>query len=230
MEKNKPVFTVAFADGKSNSEYVDFVEKLVPLYKVEIYNSKLHNTINLAVFTGGADVNPEIYGQLIGKNTFCDNKLDDIEISFYNSLPYYVPKLGICRGMQLLSVLQGHSLIQHVEGHKNTTDLITIVATNDEISLPGDHHQMVLLNPIHKCELIGYSTYFKSNIYLNGDNNHIEIPDDFLEPEIVYFPSGNILGIQAHPEWIDSQNELNTESLNIIINLIRNKLNLNKYN
>jgi hypothetical protein len=57
--------------------------------------------------------------------------------------------------------------------------------------------------PKKHYEIIAHSTYFRSNTYLDGDNKEIDIPKDFLECEIVYYPNTNSLAIQGHPEMMN---------------------------
>ena len=114
--------------------------------------------------------------------------------------------------------MAGGKLIQHVEGHKGTLDSISL---NDGtiIEIPSDHHQMMYPYNLSedRYEIIGHSTYFKSSVYLNGENENIILPNNFLEPEIVYYNEYRSLAIQSHPEWIKDSNN---KSLKIIYNLI----------
>ena len=134
-----------------------------------------------------------------------------------------IKKVTITKLAQFLTVGSGGKLIQHVEGHRNCVDNITIsenFSSNRTIEIPSDHHQMMYPYNLPKdsYEIIGHSTYFKSDTYLNGDNENIELPNDFLEAEIVFYQKTNSLAIQSHPEWIS---DLNNKSLNYIYQIIR---------
>lgn len=65
-------------------------------------------------------------------------------------------------------------------------------------------------------ELLAYSEYFQSKTYLNGNNEEIELPKDFLEPEIVYYKNTNALCIQGHPEWSHCEKRTSNMCLNLI--------------
>ncbi len=74
------------------------------------------------IFTGGSDVDPELYGHAphprLGTTI---RKRDDFELQLARlALARSLPILGICRGLQVLNVAMGGSLEQHLapeEGH-----------------------------------------------------------------------------------------------------------------
>ena len=68
------------------------------------------------VLAGGADVDPARYGQEAGPHTTATRpERDAAEIALLESaLGRDLPLLAVCRGMQLLNVLLGGTLIQHV--------------------------------------------------------------------------------------------------------------------
>ena len=65
---------------------------------------------------GGRDVNPELYGQEPGEATDEPDLLRDaLEDQLLSAaIDANVPFLGICRGLQILNVNRGGSLIQHL--------------------------------------------------------------------------------------------------------------------
>lgn len=200
---NKKTIVVDINNPKSNKEYISFLEKR---FNVEIYDSNKHVKANIALFTGGADVHPSLYGEKIGKYTNINEKREVDDDSLYKK--HYSPEynkslfLGICRGGQFLTIKSGGKLIQHVENHDGKKHYITLENGN-EMEMTSSHHQMMYpfnLNE-NKYDLIAHSTYFRSPIYLNGDNQQIELDLNFLEPEIVYYKNTNSLCIQGHPEW-----------------------------
>ena len=129
--------------------------------------------------------------------------------------------LGICRGSQILTMLSGGKLIQHVTGHNNTTD--SIYYQGKVLNIPSDHHQMMYPFNLDKSKysILGHSLHFKSDTYLNGENENIELPENFLEPEIVFYNDFNSLCIQSHPEWISDSSD---PSFRYIMNLVISKV------
>lgn len=79
------------------------------------------------VFTGGSDVDPELYGAETHLETFgVHRQRDDAELALLRgALERDMPLLGICRGIQVLNVALGGDLYQHLpevvghEGHKH---------------------------------------------------------------------------------------------------------------
>lgn len=85
------------------------------------------DAVDAIVFTGGSDIDPELYGEHVHPQTFGISRMrDDAELALLRvALERDMPVLGVCRGIQLLNVGMGGDLLQHVpevvghEGHKN---------------------------------------------------------------------------------------------------------------
>ncbi|MBR7676101.1 gamma-glutamyl-gamma-aminobutyrate hydrolase family protein, partial [Streptomyces daliensis] len=56
-----------------------------------------------------------------------------------------VPLLGICRGMQVLNVLRGGTLVQHLEGHRGEPGVFT---SHEVKPVPGTLLSQVLPEPL----------------------------------------------------------------------------------
>jgi putative glutamine amidotransferase len=86
------------------------------------------------VLTGGTDVNPALYGQERAPETDePDDARDELELRLLReALDAGVPVLAICRGMQLMNVAYGGTLLQHLA----TSDVHRAKKANDE---PGRH-------------------------------------------------------------------------------------------
>lgn len=111
------------------------------------------------LLTGGSDVNPLQYGEAAGEHTDApDNIRDERELRFlHEALRLNLPVLAICRGMQLLNVACGGSLVQHIENGahdckgladahevrvENGSALADILGVR-EFSVNSRHHQAV---------------------------------------------------------------------------------------
>lgn len=73
-------------------------------------------TIDGLIFSGGGDISPTLYGGLPHHSIYLvDEERDDFELALAKAaFTAKVPVLGICRGMQILSVASGAELISHV--------------------------------------------------------------------------------------------------------------------
>jgi len=228
-KKDKKIsITVGIEDTMSPND-IAFLEerfdlKIIPFSKLLVKENKPY--INLLFFTGGADVNPKMYGEKIGKYTQInaprDMMCEEIFIKYYHT-----PKLGICRGSQILTVLNGGKLIQHVSQHAigGTHKIDVHFEGNNNPSsfnITSTHHQMMypfdLNNKSYK--ILGWSSVSLSNTYLNGDNKEIKLPAKFVEPEIVYYPKGRSLAIQGHPEFDSCPQQTKDLCLDLITNYL----------
>lgn len=74
------------------------------------------------LFTGGADIHPELYGE--GVRPTCgeiDRERDDFELGLARrAIDRGIPLLGICRGLQLLNVACGGTLYQDLTERPGT--------------------------------------------------------------------------------------------------------------
>ena len=68
------------------------------------------------LFPGGVDINPKCYGKENVASVKIDDELDSIELSIIDiAVTLRRQILGICRGLQILNVFFGGTLIQNVE-------------------------------------------------------------------------------------------------------------------
>jgi len=79
------------------------------------------DALDAVVFTGGSDVDPELYGEQSQPETSGVVRMrDDAELALLRAaLERDMPVLGICRGIQVLNVGMGGDLDQHLEGHRH---------------------------------------------------------------------------------------------------------------
>tara|TARA_B100001027_G_scaffold207999_1_gene172911 strand:- start:761 stop:1420 length:660 start_codon:yes stop_codon:yes gene_type:complete len=125
--------------------------------------TELVESIDALIISGGPDISPEQYGQEPGPMTveFYPNQ-DETEIGLISeALERDLPLLGVCRGMQILSVAHGGSLHQHLEntpgheghgGYDGTSTEHSVIVEEDSLlcslmgttfSVNSAHHQGV---------------------------------------------------------------------------------------
>ncbi len=193
-----------------------------------VYDPDNYTPCDVLLLTGGSDVNPKLYRESEGKYTHINNDRDVREkgmcLTYSNT-----PKLGICRGAQFLTVLSEGRLIQHVNGHNTPHNIQTSFEMADghfkSYLMSSSHHQMMYPYGLSESEynLLAWSEYFYSSTYLDGKNNEIELPEEFLEPEIVFYPKTRSLCIQGHPEYSEVPEETNEFILNLIKTFLLNE-------
>lgn len=153
------------------------------------------------VFSGGGDLDPAWYGEEPHPKTTFSRDRDEAELNLLRAaLTRDMPMLGVCRGMQLMTVAYGGRLHQHlpdVVGH----DL------HRPVSGPkyGEHPVRLLSGTraaaVHGGELITVNSFHHQGIADPGGlvptgwcplDNIVEVAED---PDRHF-----VLGVQWHPE------------------------------
>jgi putative glutamine amidotransferase len=156
------------------------------------------------ILAGGADLDPSSYGaERDPKTMHTVPERDDFELALARrAIERDIPFLGICRGMQIMNVAQGGTLIQ---------DLPTALGHNEHCRVPGsfdgaDH-------PVHMLE--GSAAAKAAGGEHTGTLSHhhqgvAELGEDLVVsgwseidelPEAIEVPDRRFaLGVQWHPE------------------------------
>lgn len=160
------------------------------------------NNSDIVVFTGGSDIGPNLYGQSLNRKTspWPDRDKKEVAIYEYTSKQQDKHFIGICRGGQLLNVLSGGSMWQHVNNHAiggvhKGIDL----RTKKEYFLTSVHHQM--MRPSKDAEIITHSGNIATHVedWQSGVNK-IEEHEGY-DIENVWYPKTRSLCFQGHPEF-----------------------------
>ncbi|WP_328559524.1 gamma-glutamyl-gamma-aminobutyrate hydrolase family protein [Streptomyces coelicoflavus] len=147
------------------------------------------------VIAGGPDVEPVRYGAEPDPRTGPPARARDTwELALIEAaLAARVPLLGVCRGMQLLNVALGGTLVQHIEGHAEVVGVFGghlvqpvpgtryAAAVPEETFVPTYHHQAV--------DRLGTGLIASAHA-TDGTVEAVELPPG----------SGWTLGVQWHPE------------------------------
>jgi gamma-glutamyl-gamma-aminobutyrate hydrolase PuuD len=198
-------------NGRENdviiSKYVERVSDsgavpmLIPSIEKEQNIETLLDLADGVVFIGGRDYDARDFGEephpMAGRNRLRPH----FDIAFAKAvLKRQMPVLGICAGCQLLNIVTGGKLIQHLdnaEEHKGgvyhsariISDGFFARAVNgkvqDEITVNSYHHQA--LHPEYLGENIKVTA-----LGFDGTIEAVEIPGERM-----------VLGVQFHPERMD---------------------------
>lgn len=152
---------------------------------------------DLAVFTGGADVSPHIYGAARHPSTGCDPRRDEKEGEAFDEFAMLgVPMVGICRGGQFLNVMNGGAMYQHVTNHVGS-HMITDLLTGDNIYASSTHHQMMM--PSENAVLVACSAQGGTREWYEGKQFKQDVcKQDY---EVVLYEETQCLCFQPHPEF-----------------------------
>lgn len=162
---------------------------------------ELANLYDGLLVTGGADVNPTLYHE---ENTASEPIEDDYEntdlLLYQAFLKKKKPILGICRGIQIIAVAEGSSLVQdipttyHVEHNQMK---FTPAKTRNDTAHPIKIQKGSVLTP-----------YFTENDEVNSFHHQCvkEVPYGFQlsalnqEGMVEGFENDQVLCVQWHPE------------------------------
>ncbi|MGV8872853.1 MAG: gamma-glutamyl-gamma-aminobutyrate hydrolase family protein [Rhodococcus sp. (in: high G+C Gram-positive bacteria)] len=153
------------------------------------------------VLTGGEDISPDRWGgdrdDVIGE-TSPDRDAYDVAL-FDEALASLVPVLGVCRGMQVINIAHGGTLIGDLTGggreHRNPGRPVDDLAHSVSF-VPGTlahsiYGPSVRVNSLHHqaCAELG------GRLVVSG-----RADDEVLEA--IELPGLPVLGVQWHPEWM----------------------------
>jgi Predicted glutamine amidotransferases len=160
---------------------------------------------NVVVFTGGADVTPLLYGEKMHISTRCNLRRDIEEVSIFKHLHPGVPKLGICRGGQLLNVMCGGTMWQDVDGHTTSHPALSRI-TGEITTVTSTHHQMMRAHPYKGYEFLvaQQSTWKAGPNYTWRPETPQKGTDDWDDVEGVYYKEWNAMCFQPHPEYANA--------------------------
>lgn len=156
---------------------------------------------DIVVWTGGADINPKIYGESPSKpfgaggwNDFRDQ--DDLR-AIEKAKELF--KVGICRGAQLLNcVPNGGSLWQDVDRHNGGDHSVLDLITKKGYIVNSLHHQQ--MRPTDKAEIIAVTKLSRVK-QRHGHAWHVDNNEDDPDIEALWYPETKSLCLQWHPEF-----------------------------
>ena len=172
------------------------------LLKTESCRLRGIETADIIVFTGGTDINPQIYKQNAHSRTqFPDLIRDRMEQAVYQNLSKNQWKVGICRGAQLLHALNGGVLWQHVEGHGHPHEMryVRKDGTEKVFMVSSTHHQMMNLRASNGV-IWGWSNQTRRREFPDGKAFEMS-SEHWKDPEIIYYKDSLSLCFQPHPEY-----------------------------
>jgi putative glutamine amidotransferase len=154
------------------------------------------------LFPGGPDLEPAAYGAARHPQTRTNPELDRFELPLARwAVQANIPVLGICRGQQLLNVVLGGSLVQHLDKHAgpiwhrrhghslrvSSDSRLAGIFGCEELEVNSFHHQAVD-RPGHDLEPVAWA-----------NDGTIEALESSAHPWLMC--------VQFHPEELVSKHE-----------------------
>jgi putative glutamine amidotransferase len=150
------------------------------------------------VITGGADVDPSAYGHPIGPECGTTQpERDERDLAVARAcVERNQPTLAICRGIQVLNVALGGTLVQHIDEH------MQVPRYNQRV------HDLTIDTGSRLAGILDADRYWANSLHHQcidelGEGARVvaRAHDDTVEAiEIDHAP--NVLGVQWHPEML----------------------------
>lgn len=166
----------------------------------------------LVIPGGDEDINPKFYGQTIKSSKVRTNdKRAEFELNITKrAISRNMPIFGICGGMQLINVVLGGSLIQHIPDHIKSD-------VNHEQPYPKDipthliniEENTVLFELAGCKELVINSTHHQAIDILGSDLIITAKAEDGIIEAIESLGYKFLVGVQWHSEYLNTKLDYN---------------------
>lgn len=198
--------------------YVEAIEQaggipvILPIPANSEIGDELYAMVDGLCMPGGQDITPELYGQQNTYSEDLDTERDKWELSLIERAERDgKPVLGICRGMQLMSILRGgtmyQDLIKERDGSANHDGYLEVKSTEHLAHTLAIEPGSKLANILGATE-IKSNTHHHQGVQTLGTNLTVNAttPDGVIEgledATKLFF-----LGVQCHPESIFNRAE-----------------------
>ncbi|WP_427050703.1 gamma-glutamyl-gamma-aminobutyrate hydrolase family protein [Paenibacillus sp. TC-CSREp1] len=179
---------------------------MLPLTTDEDMITTLANTFDGFLFTGGHDVNPELYGERMQSvcGELCIER-DRMEVVLFEKvIALGKPAFGICRGLQLFNAVLGGTLYQDIPTAFDAEQKITHQQKPPYSNLVHSVHieKHNLLHDILQTDQIRVNSYHHQGIKtLSNQLVAAAIAEDGLIESVVMPGCSFVLAVQWHPEY-----------------------------
>ena len=159
------------------------------------YLPKYDQSFDGLLLAGGCDVSPELYGETINGANIIDHLRDECEMELIRQFSdARKPIFGICRGMQILNVYFGGTLIQDLPKepmhHSDYIKIFHPIKTKENSLIRSLLGNEFISNSFHHEAVKDIADGFKITAVSHGDN----------VVEAIEHTSMPFFGVQFHPE------------------------------
>lgn len=182
---------------KDTVNYENFIKKL-PAIPLTTLNPGDLSLCDALLLPGGGDITPAFFGELNSGSRNIDTELDILQFQALEfCLRRNMPVLGICKGMQLINVAFGGTIIQDM------SDSTLHRYLNDDQYHPTRIATNSCLYDLYGSELIVNSAHHQCIGKLGTDLQPIQWCTHDNCVEALIHKTRPILGLQWHPERLN---------------------------
>jgi len=161
------------------------------------------------LITGGGDLDPARFGEPMSGSDPPDPPRDRLDEAAYEAaVGRGGPILGVCRGLQVINVYEGGSLVQHLEGHESpsypdpdvTTHPIRVMAGTRLAMVVGGGSPLVVNSYHHQAVTVDR---LAASLRVSATARHPE-HGELVEGLEARDAERWVVGVQCHPERSES--------------------------
>ena len=214
-----------------NRTYVDSVVRaggvpfIMPICEDENIIKKMIENVDGVIMTGGVDIHPFRFNEepnpKIGE---ISKERDDFDfLIMKHAFEKNKPIFGICRGIQLINVFFGGTLIQDINSQKNTNILHSQTAPRDVAT-----HKIKIKKDSVIFDIFGKSAEVNSFHHqaigkLSKDFKITSAANDGIIESIEFKKKDRfILGVQWHPECMTEKDEKMQNIFSMFVDICKN--------
>ncbi len=207
--RNEPYIGLLAAQ---NQEGLDIIDKVATSYTdavaaaggvpIILPNTEISDYFDLldgVLLIGGvSDIDPSLYGQENTASKDTNTTKDRLEIEYvHKCLETKKPFFGICRGMQIMNVALGGTLIQHIQTAINHADYPHQNEPAHEITVERSFY---VEGGVYRVNSIHHQAVDKLGTGLHATAQALDGIVEMIEP--IESSDHFFLGVQWHPECI----------------------------
>ncbi|GED67156.1 gamma-glutamyl-gamma-aminobutyrate hydrolase [Brevibacillus reuszeri] len=198
----------------------------IPLIDEDEYIDSLLDRLDGLMFIGGSDVSPSLYGQPYKKGLgHIDPARDKFELKLLDkAVKRNLPLFGICRGLQLLNVYFGGTLVQDIErGYPTEINHAGFFAPKSNIAHKVKLSEEHMLYPCFGKEELAVNSFHHQMIDKLGDGlEAAAISEDGIIEAIVHKQYPFLVAVQWHPEMMFETEQEQLKLFQLFVDFIKN--------
>ncbi|WP_153731547.1 gamma-glutamyl-gamma-aminobutyrate hydrolase family protein [Sporosarcina obsidiansis] len=217
------MFSYDFVESILNSKALP---ALMPIVPKKFIKEQLES-IDALILAGGEDIHPRYYETEQEDQQYQDISVerDEYEIELLKqALDMEIPILLVCRGMQLLNIVQNGTLHKDIKTELSTKiDHLTLTNQSQpvhDVDLKKEHFVSSLLGNTVKVN----SIHHQSIKHLGGNLEIVGCAKDGIVEVITFQDREDIMAVQWHPEMMYQE----SEHAKLIFNWLIDKATTNK--